>query len=160
MSVTIGSRFCTAGGLDAQDRAQLVAQQVRPPEARAHTAQAEGRIVFVRQWKILDRLVAADVHGAYRQRPAVEQVRDRLINVELLLLGGRQAPIAEKELGAQQSTPLGAQTHCGGRIARRPEVRVHMDSAAVRGARLALGHTALGITGRAAELRPTPASAT
>ena len=50
MSVIIGSRMRTCPtGCTAQHRAQLHGEQVRPPQAGAHAAQSQRRIVFRRQ---------------------------------------------------------------------------------------------------------------
>ena len=108
---------CGTCRLHAQDRAQLRAQQIRPPEARAHAAQPERRIVLARHRQIGDRLVAADVERADRQRAALRARRrcawySRACSSSL----GRLAPLEEQELGAQQAAAFGAELDGGARL--------------------------------------------
>jgi hypothetical protein len=60
----------TAGLAQAQDRAQLRAQQFRLREAGAQPAQAQRRVLLGGLRQVRDRLVAADVHGADGERGA------------------------------------------------------------------------------------------
>ena len=80
-SVTIGSRIrhC-AGGRTRRIARSCARSRSGLRQARAHAAQAERRVVLVRQRQVIERLVAADVERADRQRPAVEGGRDRLVD--------------------------------------------------------------------------------
>ena len=82
-----------AGGLDAQDRGQLIAQQRGLPQPDADAAQAERRIVLGRYGKIRHRLVATDVERADDQRAGVQRRRDRLVQRRLLVDAGRVAAV-------------------------------------------------------------------
>ncbi len=68
-----------------------VAQQIGTPEARAHAAQSERRVVLGGHRQVVDRLVAACIERADREWLPLETIRDPLVDLELLVLRGWRA---------------------------------------------------------------------
>ena len=119
-------------GLHPQDRPQLGAQQLRPREANANPAQAQRRVLFMRQRQIGHRLVAAYVQGADDQRPAIQRLGDRLVGGQLLGLVRRGGAVEEQEFGAQQAAALGAGLDRGQGLAGGAQVGEDLDPRSVR----------------------------
>ena len=118
-----------ADGGGPQNRAQLRAEHVGPIEAHAHAAQAEERVVFLRQRHVGERLVAADIERADDERTlAAERFGHRAIFGGLFVFRRRGVAVIEQELGAQQPDAFGARRDRIARFLRIADVRDHFDA--------------------------------
>lgn len=85
-----------ADGRRPQDRAQLRPKEVGQFETHAHAAQAEKRVVFLRQRHIRKRFVAADIERANDERTlAAERFGDGAVLGRLFFFGRRGVAIVE-----------------------------------------------------------------
>jgi hypothetical protein len=119
------------GRFDPQDRAQLLPQQFRPMQARTDAPQSERGIVLDGHRQIGERLVAAHIESADRERAPVEPPRDLLVHGVLLVLAGRGASIEKQELTTQQAAALSTRVHGTRRLVWSAEVRVDAHPRAV-----------------------------
>ena len=124
-----------ARGARAQDRAQLGAERLEVREREPDRAQAQLRVVLVRQREIRHLLVTAEIERADRHGPRREQRGDALVELLLLLLLGEAAVRDREHLGAEQAHALRAV------LLDQPQIR---DEAAVRGERDAPAVARLG----------------
>ncbi len=117
-SVIIGSsrRHCP-GPVHGEDRAQLLAQQLRMGKTGAHAAHAQCRILLGRQVQVSNRLVTAGIERADRQRPRPQGIGD-------LLVGAGSARPASVRSGAPGTgTPCATTRSPRRRCAPRPAPR-------------------------------------
>ena len=146
-SVIIGSRMrhCRAR-LHRSMRAQLRREQIGPPQARAHAAQTQRRILLGRQRQIGNRLVAADIERADRQAAGLPSAAQSPGTAQLLVLVRRRD--RARGTGTRCAAGRSLPRRCAAAISRlgeRAEIRKTLDSLAVR--RAALGRCRLLLRG-------------
>ena len=100
------------GGVrNADDREQLVGEQLRSRERQPQAAHAQERVRLRRGRDVVQRLVATDVQRAQREAPASEVPRPA---------GGRPSPARRRRAGSGPGTG----TRCGRALPGRPRRRV------------------------------------
>ena len=98
--------------------AELGHEQVRAALGQPQRPDAEERVVLGRHRQIGDRLVAADVEEADRDRRSTEGLDRGPIRTGLLVLGRRCRPLEEQELGPEQPDAAGTEGDGRGRLVR------------------------------------------
>src|SRR5690606_6221234 len=116
----------------AQERTELLAEEVLEVEAHADRAPAEERVLLGRHLEEERELVAAEVEGPDVDGLMREALGDLAVGAVLLLLLGLGAPADDEELGAEQADALGAVRARGRDLAGEVDVGAEQDGLAVR----------------------------
>ena len=120
-----------AKGGGAEERAQLGLEDLGPGQADAQSAHTHGGVILLRQIKVADLLVSADVQRADNDLLAVHVGQDLLVGLKLLILGRIIAGVQIEELGAEQADAAAVIDLHGVDILGRADVAVDADGLAV-----------------------------
>ena len=120
-----------AEGGGAEEGAQLGLEDLGPGQADAQCAHAHGGVILLRQIKVADLLVSADVQRADDDLLAVHVGQDLLVGLKLLILGRIIARVQIEELGAEQTDAAAVIDLHGVDILGRADVAVDADGLAV-----------------------------
>ena len=117
----------------AHERAELVAEQIRPAQAQPDPPEAERGILLGFALHEGQRLVGTGVQGPEHDPVIREPPEDLRVDLGLLLDGRCVRAAQEQELGSHQAAPLSARLDRRGDVVDRADVRRELDAVPVGG---------------------------